>query len=111
MKALGKFFLKFLTADFTPYFVIQEDRKVETSRKVPISEQCINEMYIRGRFEMDRIRITTSRQLSATTILLCLQESPYPHSNDSNLPISGFPRTLMAEDTIDSKLIQEIFLA
>jgi hypothetical protein len=103
MKALGKFLLRFLTADFTPYFVIQEDRKVEMSRKVPISEQCISDMIVRGKFEIDRIRITTSKQLSMTTISLCLQDGAYPHSSDSHLPISGFPRSLMAEDTIHSK--------
>lgn len=103
MKALGRFLHKYLTVDFTPYFVIQEDRKVEMSRKVIISEQCISDMIVRGRFELDRIPITTSKQLSTTTISLCLQESPYPHSSDSHLPISGFPRTLMAEDTIHSR--------
>ena len=106
MKALGKYLHKYLTVEFTPYFVIQEDRRPEMSRKVVISEQCISEMIVRGRFDLDRIPITTSKQLSSTTISLCLQESPYPNSSDSYLPISGFPRTLMTEDTIHSEFNQ-----
>jgi hypothetical protein len=109
LKALGRFLHRYLTAEFTPYFVIQEDRMIERSRKIPISEQCISDMIVRGRFEIDRIRITTSKQLSTTTISLCLQESPYPCSSDSHLPISGFPRTLMAEDTIHSMSYYKIF--
>lgn len=72
-------------------------------QKVPISEQLITDMILRGRFNTDRIHIAVSKQLSSTTISLCLQEACYPASTDSNLPISGFPRTLMAEDVPQSK--------
>jgi len=100
MKALGRFLYKCLSSDFEPYFVIQEDRKYETMRKLPFTEQVIGDMCVRGKFAVDRIHITVSKQLSATTISLCLQDGPYPRSYDSNLPISGFPRTLMTEDIV-----------
>ena len=103
MKNLGSFLNKISGANFAPYFVIQEDIKIESSRQLPISEQCIINMMVQRKFEMDRIRIKTSKQLSTTTISLCLQEDCYPYSVDSYLPISGFPRSLMTEDTIQSK--------
>jgi hypothetical protein len=103
MKALGRYILDCMKGSFEPYFTVQEDRKYENAQKVPISEDVLKDMYIRGRFIMEPIHITVSKQLSKTTIYLCLQEGSYPHSGDSNLPLSGFPRTLMTEDLTQSK--------
>ena len=104
MKNLGQFIFKHLTADFTPYFVIREDRMPESSHMIPISEQCLNNMCMRGSFTLERVTIKVSKQLSETTIALCLQEGRYA-TTESDLPISGFPRALMTEDIIRSKLI------
>ncbi|KAL3422514.1 hypothetical protein PVAG01_06670 [Phlyctema vagabunda] len=98
MKALGQELRRCWIGDFEPYFMVQEDRRLETIQKVPIARHVLEEMILRGRFSTDRIHIIVSNQLSSTTISLCLQESCYPASADANLPISGFPRTLMAED-------------
>jgi hypothetical protein len=102
MKALGRYILDRVKGSFEPYFTVQEDRKYENAQ-VPISEDVLKDMYIRGRFIMEPIHITVSKQLSKTTIYLCLQEGSYPHSGDSNLPLSGFPRTLMTEELTQSK--------
>jgi len=65
-----------------------------------LTEDIINDMYLRGTFNLQRIQIATSKELSTTEISLCLQTNPYPYSIDSYLPISGFPRELMTEDNI-----------
>ncbi|KAH8667562.1 hypothetical protein BGZ60DRAFT_564753 [Tricladium varicosporioides] len=98
MKALGRYILDCMKGSFEPYFIIQEDRKYENVQKVLISEDVLKDMHIRGRFLIGPIHITLSKQLSTTAIYLCLQEALYPYSRDSNVPISGFPRTLMTED-------------
>jgi len=103
MKALGRYILDCMKGNFEPHFIVREERKYENAQKVPISEDVLEDMYIRGRFIMDPLRITVSKQLSRTSISLCLQDGPYLHSFDSNLPISGFPRTLMTEDLTQSK--------
>jgi hypothetical protein len=106
MKALGRYIYNCLNGNFEPHFIIQEDRKYADSatreQKVLISEQSLQDMFIRGRFVAEKINITVSKQLSSTTISLCLQDTPYPVSSNSNLPISGFPRTLMTEDLTQS---------
>ncbi|KAE8449132.1 hypothetical protein EG329_008516 [Mollisiaceae sp. DMI_Dod_QoI] len=106
MKALGRYILDCMKGSFEPYFIVQEDRKYENAQKVPISEDVLKDMYIRGRFIMEPIHIVVSKQLSKTAIYLCLQEGSYPHSGDSNLPLSGFPRTLMTEDLTQKPLPQ-----
>lgn len=107
MKALGRYIYGCLNGNFEPYFIIHEDRKYDNSEtrelKVPISEQSLQEMFVRGRFNAEKIHITVSKQLSSTTISLCLQNASYPVSSNSHLPISGFPRTLMTEDLTQSK--------
>jgi hypothetical protein len=102
MKALGRYILDYMRGSFEPYFIVQEGRIYENAQKVPISEDVLKEMYIRGRFIMEPIHIAVSKQLAKTAIYLCLQEESYPHSGDSNLPLSGFPRTLMTEDLTQS---------
>lgn len=103
MKALGRYLLGRMKGSFEPYFVIQEDQKYENVQKLPMTEDILKNMYMRGRFMMEPIHITVSKQLAKVGIYLCLQEGSYPHSGDSNLPISGLPRTLMTEDLTQSK--------
>jgi hypothetical protein len=103
MKALGRYILDSMNGNFEPYFIVQENRNFDNVQKVPITEDLMRDMYVRGRFSMDRFPVSVSKQLSSTTIFLCLQEGPYPYSGDSNLPISGFPRTLMTENLRQSR--------
>lgn len=103
MKAFENFISGFLTPTFTPYFMICEMKNYETAKQVLISESCISSMCMRGRFDMGFLTIRTSRQMAETTISLCLWERPYPHSSGSDLPLSRFPRRLMAEDSLKSE--------
>jgi hypothetical protein len=101
MKNFGRYLYKHLTHTFTPYFVIREDGKPDSSHMVPISEQCLTSMCVRGGFNLKQITVTVAKQLSEVTIALCLQEGRYA-TGEADLPISGFPRALMSEDIVRS---------
>lgn len=106
MRALGRYIHAYTTADFEPYFVVQEDRNYSNAQKIPVSEEILRGMCVRGRFKMASVHITVSKQMSTTTIYLCLQSQPYNvrSSAGSSLPISGFPRTLMTETLTQSEI-------
>lgn len=99
MKSLGEFLRTCLRGDFEPCFVV-EDAGSDEAVKIPLREARLNDMYLRGTFKLNRIRIVVSKELSTTNIFLCLRtdSEPYPHSSNALLPISGFPRELMSED-------------
>ncbi len=97
-KALGRYLIDCFKGSFEQYFIIQESRNWEDTQKVPITEELLKDMYVKGRFMMDQIQIIVTKQLAQISISLCLQEGGYPFTSDSHLPISGFPRTLMIED-------------
>lgn len=100
MKALGEFLRNCLRNDFSPYFIVQEDEAKNVDViKVPVGENLITDMCLRGSFKLNRIRVFVSKELATTTISLCLSEDSYPYSTNSFLPISGFPRELITEDT------------
>lgn len=71
----------------------------ERDFQITITENMINDMYLRGIFHLGRIHICMSKELAVTTISLSLQTDPYPHSANSFLPISGFPRELVGEES------------
>ncbi|KAI1452785.1 hypothetical protein F4805DRAFT_462423 [Annulohypoxylon moriforme] len=99
MKALGGFLRNCLQEHFEPYFVVEEDTSyLGDEVKHIISEKSIEDMYVRGRFDMPNIVIHMSKELAVTTISLSLQSGNYPHTANSYLPISGFPRELVIED-------------
>lgn len=60
--------------------------------------EIISSMCLRGSFNLPKICISVSKELSTTNILLGLQTNPYPCSADCYLPISGFPRQLISEE-------------
>lgn len=100
MKALGEFMRSCLRGNFEPFFVVEEDGSPpEDAFQIPMSENMISGMYLRGSFSLSKVRINVSKELSATNIFLCLQTDPYPYSTNSVLPISGFPRELISEDS------------
>lgn len=99
MKALGEFLRNCLRNDFSPYFIIQEeDAKNVDVIKVPVGENLITDMCLRGSFKLSRIHVFVSKELATTIISLFLSEDSYPYSANSFLPISGFPRELVTED-------------
>jgi hypothetical protein len=105
MRALGRYIHECMSRDFEPFFVIQEDKNFDNAIKIPISEEVLRGMCVRGRFKMATVHLSVSKQMSTTTIYLCLQSAPYNvrSSAGSTLPISGFPRTLMTETLTPSK--------
>lgn len=98
MKALGDFLRSYLRGNFEPFLFVEEKGFRSNSFIMCLSGSIINDMYLRGTFNLQRIRISTSKESSSTMISLCLQTAPYPYSTESHLPISGFPRELMTED-------------
>ncbi|RYP02992.1 hypothetical protein DL764_005446 [Monosporascus ibericus] len=97
MKALGAFLRSHLKNNFEPYFLIEEDSTRWPARQIILDEQTVDDMRLRGYFDIDNILIYASRENSATKISLGLQTTVYP-SGVTVLPISGFPRQLMSED-------------
>ncbi|KAI0888236.1 uncharacterized protein GGS22DRAFT_95044 [Annulohypoxylon maeteangense] len=99
MKALGGFLRNCLQEHFEPFFVVEEDTSyLGDEVKHIISEKSIEDMYVRGRFDLPNIQVQMSKELAVTTISLSLQSGNYPHTANSYLPISGFPRELVIED-------------
>jgi hypothetical protein len=117
MTELGKYLLGFLTPSFTPYFFVCEPKKYsfDTSKMIPISRSILNNMSNYGTFSAMDIDIKVSGMDSESMILLCLKEGDYrrTYSMDSDydsnkfddIPISGFPRKLMTEDSLASMFI------
>ncbi|KAL0780116.1 hypothetical protein CaCOL14_004599 [Colletotrichum acutatum] len=100
MKYIGEFLRTCLRGDFEPYFVVEETGTLpDDASKIPVLEASITDMYLRGTFKLKRIRVVVSKELSTTNIFLCLRTELYPHSSNAFLPISGFPRELMSEDS------------
>lgn len=98
MKALGEFLRTMLRGEFEPFFLLEEEVPRSAAVKIPLNEDAVHEMCYRGYFEIEPILIQCSRELATTKISLCLQGDPYP-SGVTVLPISGFPRQLMSEDS------------
>jgi hypothetical protein len=97
-KALGRYLVKCFKGNFEPYFVIEDSQSWDTIQKLPITEEIVKDMVLKGRFIMDRVQIVVVKQLAEISISLCLQDDGYPFASNSHLPISGFPRPLMIED-------------
>ncbi|KAI5924199.1 hypothetical protein F4810DRAFT_700832 [Camillea tinctor] len=100
LQALGWFLIARLEGSFEPYFLLEEQDEGRASwpvRQIVLSESVLQDMHLQGNFHLDPIRISTASENSDVKISLCLQTRPYP-SGVTVLPISGFPRKLMAED-------------
>ncbi|EMR64244.1 patatin-like serine protein [Eutypa lata UCREL1] len=97
LKALGTFLWAHLKSNFEPYFLIEEDSTRWPARQVILNESMLEDMRLRGFFEVDRVRLHAVKEHSTTKISLGLQTTVYP-SGVTVLPISGFPRQLMSED-------------
>jgi len=117
MRELGKYLQGFMTPQFTPYFLVCEPKKYafETSKMLPISRQHVFAMSQYGSFEAINVEIKVSGLDSESMISLCPRmgdyqrtyssEEYYNPNNFEDIPISGFPRKLMTEDSLASKFI------
>ncbi|KAI1640601.1 hypothetical protein F4809DRAFT_397901 [Biscogniauxia mediterranea] len=100
LQALGWFLIARLEGSFEPYFLLEEQDEGRASwpvRQLVLSESVLQDMHLQGNFHLDPVRISAASENSDVKISLCLQTRPYP-SGVTVLPISGFPRKLMAED-------------
>lgn len=95
LKALGQFLKTCFRGGFEPYFLIGDDAAQSVTEKVHFSEPLVNDMHLRGYFNIDPFLVTVSKELSTTIISLALQSEPYA-SGAASLPISGFPRHLIS---------------
>lgn len=96
---MGEFLRGCLGAQFEPFFVVEEQGYHDGDIRIIITETIISDMCFRGTFPLGRIRIQMSKELAVTTISLSLQKKSYPPSADALLPISGFPRELVTEES------------
>lgn len=106
LMALGSFLRSCCTGDFRPYFLIEDDIDSGTRqrRQIILSEAFIVDMETTGYFDIEPLTITTAadRQDTPTRISLSLQMAPYSSGAPTTataLPISGFPRRLVSEES------------
>ncbi|KAM0080880.1 hypothetical protein ACKRZS_006947 [Fusarium odoratissimum] len=97
LKALGKFLQAQVRGSFEPYFTIQEQGYPSEEITVPLSEDTINAMCVRGNLELDVIEFRENKEFSPIHMSLCLEDNSSSGSIDRSFPISGFPRELMDE--------------
>ncbi|KAM7198241.1 hypothetical protein V8F20_006268 [Naviculisporaceae sp. PSN 640] len=102
-KAFGKTLKEFLSRDFEPYFLIQEnygtDEEVHHERYF-MERFIIQRMCDTGVFDLEQtINIHTAAKSNLTRISLCLQDKAHyiNFPKDSHLSISGFPRVLVED--------------
>lgn len=99
MKALERFLRNRPRHDFLPYLIMKEDESKDGgTAKIPVRENVITGMCLRGTFNPSRIRVIMSKLLATTMISLCMSEDSYPYLADSFIPISGVLRELVTED-------------
>lgn len=97
LKALGNFLRRFVSGNFAPYFIVQEQGYLSEEITVLLSEDVINMMCVRGTFELGVIEFRAHKELSLIHMSLCLQDNSSFGSSDRYFPISGFPRELVVE--------------
>ncbi|TGJ84807.1 hypothetical protein E0Z10_g3967 [Xylaria hypoxylon] len=99
IEGLGHALHTCLKGSFKPYFLIEEqDYPSSPALGLILTESVIRNMR-RGYFDLDIIELELSKEHSSINISLCLQTIAYA-SGATTLPISGFPRQLVSEDSI-----------
>ncbi|KAI1103045.1 FabD/lysophospholipase-like protein [Jackrogersella minutella] len=101
LKALGWFLISRLDGDFEPYFLLEvrdDEGAPWPPRQIILTNSVLQDMHLQGNFHLDPIRISSTTENAQINISLCLQTYPYP-SGVIVVPISGFPRHIMTEDT------------
>lgn len=116
MRALGDYLRHQQSSGYQPFFTVKNsiddpDRHQASRdsyhgviplihRKIPLTESMIDGMINRAEFRFnDPVVIDVPSQLSSTTIYLRMRGI---HSEQTSFyPISGFPRSLIAEDKIN----------
>lgn len=117
---MGKILKNFLTGDFKPYFLVQENygidsnhdvtgkfrmeaSEVSESAKYPMDITIILKMCDTGVFDLQQpIEIHTAAKSNLTRISLCLEDKAFYENfaHDFHLSISGFPREIVASQVM-----------
>lgn len=84
------------TLNFQPYFIIGEKGLTPEPVKIIITQQLIQGMTMNASFEVSPVLIPVSTVSAITTISQSIVDG-------EELPISGFPRALMAKNVVKSK--------
>ena len=89
IRYLGDYLKNVTTMKFTPKFVIGEKDSKAESQEIRITLSVIDMMMHNASFELGMAQILVSNEYAVTTVALSMAPG-------ETLPISGFPRTLMA---------------
>ncbi|KAK6850624.1 hypothetical protein PG987_000258 [Apiospora arundinis] len=87
MKGLGDFLLRCVRGNFSPYFVIQDDENEPWT--IQISDRVLTDMKMRGVFNLGRIALHLSRELSMAHISIVLHSDAYPTRPRPRFPLAG----------------------
>jgi hypothetical protein len=82
--------------DFEPYFLLEEKHTSTATRQFALTQANMQDIHLHGHFYLDPMQINTVDEQSEVCISLGLRTEVY-QSGSSVLPISGFPRRVMAE--------------
>lgn len=96
LRHLGDYFKNMNTLNFQPYFIIGEKDSTSEPIKIVITQQLIQEMTMNSSFEIGPVFIPVSNESTITTISLGIVDG-------EELPISGFPRALMAKNVVKGR--------
>ncbi|KAI0143270.1 hypothetical protein BJ166DRAFT_87666 [Pestalotiopsis sp. NC0098] len=98
LKALGWLLVSTscLEGDFEPYFLLEEDKTRLPVRQIVLTQTTLQDMHFHGHFELEPITVNVLDETSEVSLSLAMHTSPYP-SGSTMLPISGFPRRIMAD--------------
>lgn len=66
------------------------------ARQIILKQTILQDMHFHGHFELDPFDMNALEDTSEISLSLALHTAPYP-SGSTVLPISGFPRRIMAE--------------
>ena len=84
------------TLNFQPYFIIGEKGSTSEPIKIIITQQLIQGMMMNASFEVGPVPIPISTESAISTISLSIVDG-------EELPISGFPRALLAKKVVKGK--------
>lgn len=84
------------TLKFKPYFIIGEKGSTSEPIKIIITEQLIQGMIMSASFEVGPVPIPILTESAISTISLSLLDG-------EELPISGFPRSILANKVVQGK--------
>ncbi|KAI1842756.1 hypothetical protein JX266_011077 [Neoarthrinium moseri] len=98
IRALGWFLISSssLEGAFEPYFLVEDDSGRSPAQRIPLTQPMLQDMHFHGHFVLEPLRLDVLDETSEVRLSLGLQAAAYP-SGSTVLPISGFPRRVMAE--------------